>query len=68
MLLETAHYHGLGMDALVSVCSWHTNVIMVWAFVLFRQVSSSALSCAACSAARPTPRGLSPPSESTKPS
>ena len=30
MLLE----HGLGMDALVIVCSWNTNVIMVWAWML----------------------------------
>ena len=24
-------YNGLGTDALVAVCSWNTNVIMVWA-------------------------------------
>ena len=26
MLLEHEHYHGLGMDALVTACSWNTNV------------------------------------------
>ena len=24
------HYYALGMDALVTVCSWNMNVIMVW--------------------------------------
>ena len=35
MLWEHLRYHGLGMDALVSVCSWHTNVIMVRAWMLW---------------------------------
>ena len=32
MLLDHGHYYGLGMDALVTVtvCSWNTDVIMVW--------------------------------------
>ena len=29
MLLEHERYYGLGVDALVTVCSWNTNVIMV---------------------------------------
>ncbi len=29
MLLEHERNYGLGMDALVSVCSWNTNGIMV---------------------------------------
>ena len=29
MLLEHDGYYGLGVDALVTVCSWNTNVIMV---------------------------------------
>ena len=32
MLLEHERYHGLGMGALATVCSWNTNVIMVWAW------------------------------------
>ena len=32
MLSEHERYHGLGMDALATVCSWNTNVIMVWAW------------------------------------
>ena len=35
MLLEHERYYGLGMDALVSVCSWNTNVIVVWAWMLW---------------------------------
>ena len=35
MLLEHRHYYGLGMDALVIVCSWNTNIIMVWAWMLW---------------------------------
>ena len=35
MLLEHERCYGLGMDALVSVCSWNTNVIMVWAWMLW---------------------------------
>ena len=34
VLSEHERSHGLGMGALVSVCSWNTNVIMVWAWVL----------------------------------
>ena len=30
MLLEYERSHDLGMGALVSVCSWNTNVITVW--------------------------------------
>ena len=32
MLSEHERYHALGMDALATVCSWNTNVIMVWAW------------------------------------
>ena len=35
MLLEHRHYYGLGMHALVTVCSWNTNEIMVWAWMLW---------------------------------
>ena len=35
MLLEHERYHGLGMDALVTVFSWNTNVITVWARMLW---------------------------------
>ena len=35
MLLEHERYYGLGMDAPVTVCSWNTNVISVWAWVLW---------------------------------
>ena len=35
MLSEHERYHGLGVDALVSVCSRNTNVIMVWAWMLW---------------------------------
>ena len=35
MLREHERYYGSGMDALVSVCSWNTNVIMVWAWMLW---------------------------------
>ena len=35
MLSEHERYYGLGMDALVIVCSWSTNVIMVWAWMLW---------------------------------
>ena len=35
MLLEHERNYGLGMDALVSGCSWNTNVIMVWAWMLW---------------------------------
>ena len=32
---EHERYYGLGMDALVTVCSGNTNVIMVWAWMLW---------------------------------
>ena len=35
VLLEHERYHALGMVALVTVCSWNTNVIMVWAWMLW---------------------------------
>ena len=35
MLLEHVRNYGLGMDALVTVCSWNTNGIMVWAWMLW---------------------------------
>ena len=35
MLLEPERNHGFGMDALVSVCSWNTNGIMVLAWMLW---------------------------------
>ena len=35
MLLEHERNYGLGMDTLVSVCSWNMNVIMVWAWTLW---------------------------------
>ena len=34
MLSEHERYYGLGMDAVVTGCSWNTNVIMVWAWML----------------------------------
>ena len=34
MLLEHERYYRLGMDALVTVRSWNTTVIMVWACML----------------------------------
>ena len=40
MLLEHERYYGVGMDALVIVCPWNRNGIMVWAWMLW---SSSAL-------------------------
>ena len=33
MLLEHERNYDLGMDALVTVCSWTRNVIMVWAWM-----------------------------------
>ena len=33
VLVDHEHYYGLGKDALVTVCSWTTNVIMVWAWM-----------------------------------
>ena len=35
MPLEHERYYGLGMDALVIVCSWNTNGFMVWAWMLW---------------------------------
>ena len=35
MLWEHERDYGLGMDALVIVCSWNTNEIMVWAWMLW---------------------------------
>ena len=35
MLLEHDRYYGLGMDALAIECSWNTNGIMVWAWMLW---------------------------------
>ena len=34
MLLEHERNYGLGMDALVILCSWNMNGIMVWAWML----------------------------------
>ena len=33
VLVDQKRHYGLGMDALVAVCSWTTNVIMVWAWM-----------------------------------
>ena len=33
MLLEYERDYALGMDALVSICSWNTNEIMLWAWM-----------------------------------
>ena len=33
MLSKRERYYGLGMDAVVSVCSRNTNVIMFWAWM-----------------------------------
>ena len=41
MLLEHERYHGLGMDALRPVCSWNTNVIMVWELESLKTLKSS---------------------------
>ena len=35
MLLERERYYGFGMDALVTVCSGNTNIIMVLAWMLW---------------------------------
>ena len=34
--LEQERYHGLGMGAVATVCSRNTNVIMVWAWMLWQ--------------------------------
>ena len=36
MLLEHERKYGLGMDALVTVCSWNSKGNMVWAWMLWR--------------------------------
>ena len=36
VLLEHERYHALGMDALATVCSGNTNVIMLWAWMLWQ--------------------------------
>ena len=41
MLLEHERYYGLGMDALRPVCSWNTNVIMVWELESLKTLKSS---------------------------
>ena len=33
MLLQHEGDYGLGMDAMVTVCSWNTKEIMVWAWM-----------------------------------
>ena len=35
MLLEHERDYALGMDAVVTVCSWNTNEIMIWAWMLW---------------------------------
>ena len=35
MLLEHEQNYGVGMDALVTVCSWNTNGILVWAWMFW---------------------------------
>ena len=35
VLLEPESYYGLGMDAVVIVCSWNTKFIVVWAWMLW---------------------------------
>ena len=35
MLLEHERIYALGMDALVTVCFWNTNGIMLWAWMLW---------------------------------
>ena len=42
MLSEHERYYGLGMDALVIVCSWNTNVIMAWARMLWSSYAHGA--------------------------
>ena len=34
VLLEHERYSGVGMDALMTVCSRNTNIIEVWAWML----------------------------------
>ena len=40
MLLEHECYDHLGIDALVTVCPWSANVVMVWAWMLRSQAST----------------------------
>ena len=35
MLLEHERNYALGMDALVTACSWNMNGIMLWAWMLW---------------------------------
>ena len=35
MLLEHERNYDLGMDVLGTVCSWNTNGIMIWAWMLW---------------------------------
>ena len=35
MLLEHERNHALGMDALLTICSWNTNGYMLWAWILW---------------------------------
>ena len=42
---HAVNYYGLGMDALVTICSRNTNVILVWAWMPER--SRTALCCPA---------------------
>ena len=35
MLLGNERNYDLGMDALATVCSWETNGIMIWAWMLW---------------------------------
>ena len=35
MLLEYERNYDLGMDALVTVCSWNANGVMIWAWMLW---------------------------------
>ena len=41
--LQHERYDGLCMDALVAVCSWNTNVIMVWTWMLPTLVHSNTI-------------------------
>ena len=47
MLSEHERYHALGMGASPTVCSWNTNVIMVWACMLWQPyaLGTRTLSC-----------------------
>ena len=47
MLLEHERNYDLGMDALVTVCFWNTNGIMIWAWMLWEasELLASSTSC-----------------------